>query len=85
MLEESHEVHVPQAHATTLKKAWKIPSRDWTRTNTLMTHGGQETGLAGDTEPGQLSVSSYNGSLGEQQTLLRPEGGKGRGKNLPSS
>lgn len=47
-----------------------------------MTHEGQETGSAGDTELGQLSVSSYNGSLGGQQTLLRPEGGKGREKKI---
>lgn len=80
ILEKSHRVQVPQSHTTTLGKAWKIPSRDWTRTNTLMTHEGQETGSAGDTELGQLSVSSYNGSLGGQQTLLRPEGGKGREK-----
>lgn len=45
-----------------------------------MTYEGQETGSAGDTELGQLSVSSYSGSLGGQQTLLRPEGGKGREK-----
>lgn len=50
-----------------------------------MTHEGQETGSAGDTELGQLSVSSYNGSLGGQQTLLRPEGGKGREKKNPPS
>lgn len=44
--------------------------------------GGQETGSAGDTKPGQLSVSSYNGLLGDQQTLLRPEGEKGKGKKI---
>lgn len=79
-LEKSHRVQVPQAQTATLEKAWKVPSRDWTRTNTLMTHEGQEMGSAGDTKLSQLSMSSYNGSLGEQQTLLRPEGGKGRGK-----
>lgn len=44
--------------------------------------GGQETGSAGDTKAGQLSVSSYNGLLGDQQTLLRPEGEKGKGKKI---
>lgn len=29
-------------------------------------------------------MSSYNGVLGEEQTLLRPEGGEGREENLPS-
>lgn len=63
MLEESH-----RAHTTPMEKAWKIPCRGWTGTNTLMTHKGQEMGSAGDTKAGQLSVSSpYNGSLGEHK------------------
>lgn len=43
---------------------------------------GEGNGFSGDTKPSQLGVSSYNGALGEQQTLLRPEGGKGREKKI---
>ena len=65
-----------------LGKAWKIPSRDWSRTNALRHMRGRKWAQPRDTEPGRLSMSSYNGVIGEQQTFLKPEGGEGRGKKI---
>ena len=81
VLENSRRVYVPQAH-TTLEKAWESLPRDWTRTNTFITHEGQEMRSGERHQARQHSLSSYNGVLGEQQTLLRQEGGEREGKKF---
>lgn len=79
---KNQRVQVPQACTTHWKRHGRFHPGTGPEPTPLRHMRGRKWAQPRDTEPGQLSVSSYNGVLGEQQTLLKPEGGKGRGKKI---